>query len=158
MLIECTINKTLHRYEADPAMPALDFLRYVAQLTGTKEGCREGECGACTILLNGELVNSCLVPALHLHNTEIVTVEGIAEADELHHIQQAFVIEGGSQCGFCTPGMIVSAAKLVEGKRALDEATIREFMAGNLCRCTGYGQIVKSILGAAKEPRMENRG
>jgi len=150
MLIECTINKTLHRHEADPAMTALDFLRYVARLTGTKEGCREGECGACTILLNGELVNSCLVPALHLHQAEVVTVEGIANADELHRIQQTFILEGGSQCGFCTPGMIVSAAKLVEGKRSLDEATIREFMAGNLCRCTGYGQIVKAILEAAK--------
>lgn len=148
MLIECTINKKYHRHEVDPTMTALDFLRYIAQLTGTKEGCREGECGACTILLNGELVNSCLVPVIHLHKAEIVTVEGIAQADELSRIQQAFVIEGGSQCGFCTPGMIVSAAKLVDGKRELDEATIREFMAGNLCRCTGYGQIVKSILEA----------
>jgi carbon-monoxide dehydrogenase small subunit len=150
MLIECTINQKAHRYEVDPAMAALDFLRYVAKLTGTKEGCREGECGACTILLNGELVNSCLVPVLHLHKAEVITVEGIAQVDELSRIQQTFVIEGGSQCGFCTPGMIVSAAKLVEGKRELDEATIREFMAGNLCRCTGYGQIVKSILEAVK--------
>lgn len=150
MLIQSTINKNSHRHEASPTMTALDFLRYVAQLTGTKEGCREGECGACTILLNGELVNSCLVPAIHLHKAEIVTVEGISQAEELSRIQQAFVMEGGSQCGFCTPGMIVSAAKLVEGKRDLDEATIREFMAGNLCRCTGYGQIVKSILEAAK--------
>jgi aerobic-type carbon monoxide dehydrogenase small subunit (CoxS/CutS family) len=150
MLIECTINQKAHRHEVDPAMTALDFLRYVAHLTGTKEGCREGECGACTILLNGELVNSCLVPALHLHNAEVITVEGIAQTNELSRIQQAFVMEGGSQCGFCTPGMIVSAAKLVEGRRELDEATIREFMAGNLCRCTGYGQIVKSILEAVK--------
>ncbi len=150
MLIECTINKKTHRNEVDPTMTALDFLRYVAQLTGTKEGCREGECGACTILLNGELVNSCLIPAIHLHKAEIVTVEGIAQADELSCIQKAFVMEGGSQCGFCTPGMIVSAAKLVDGKRELDDAAIREFMAGNLCRCTGYGQIVKSILEAAK--------
>ena len=151
MLIACTINKIGHCHEVDPTMTALDFLRYVAQLTGTKEGCREGECGACTILLNGELVNSCLVPALHLHKAEVVTVEGIAEANELSRIQQTFVMEGGSQCGFCTPGMIISAAKLVEGKRELDETTIREFMAGNLCRCTGYGQIVTAILEAAKD-------
>jgi len=137
-------------------MTALDFLRYVVGLTGTKEGCREGECGACTIMLNGELVNSCLVPALHLHKAAVVTVEGVAQADELSRIQKAFVIEGGSQCGFCTPGMIVSAAKLVEGRRGLDESTIREFMAGNLCRCTGYGQIVKSILEAGAED--EDRG
>lgn len=158
MLIECTINRQMHRHEVDPLLTALDFLRYVAGRTGTKEGCREGECGACTILLNGELVNSCLVPALHLHKAEVVTVEGIAEANDLSRTQRTFVMEGGSQCGFCTPGMIVSAAKLVEGKRELDEATIREFMAGNLCRCTGYGQIVKSILEAVKEPRIENRG
>lgn len=151
MLIECTINQRTHRHDVDPAITALDFLRYIAQLTGTKEGCREGECGACTILLDGELVNSCLVPALHLHNAEVVTVEGIANEDELSRIQQAFVVEGGSQCGFCTPGMIVSAAKLLEGKRELDEATIREFMAGNLCRCTGYGQIVNSILKAVNK-------
>jgi aerobic-type carbon monoxide dehydrogenase small subunit (CoxS/CutS family) len=109
-------------------------------------------------LLNGELVNSCLVPAIHLHKAEIVTVEGVARANELSRIQQAFVVEGGSQCGFCTPGMIVSAAKLVEGRRELDDATIREFMAGNLCRCTGYGQIVKSILEAVREPRVEDKG
>jgi len=156
MLIQCTINHKPHRHEVDPAMTALDFLRYVARLTGTKEGCREGECGACTILLNGELVNSCLLPALHLHHAEIVTVEGIAQKDELSRIQQAFVNEGGSQCGFCTPGMIVAAAKLVESKHELDDATIREFMAGNLCRCTGYGQIVKAILEAGKERKVED--
>ena len=134
-----TLNGRAVDIRARPLKRLLDVLREECGLTGTKEGCGEGECGACTVLLNGEPVNSCLVPFAHVRGAKVVTVEGL---EGRHPLQQAFVTEGGSQCGICTPGMILAASALPEG------ATMREVragLAGNLCRCTGYSGIYRSI-------------
>ncbi|MBI4870175.1 MAG: (2Fe-2S)-binding protein [Candidatus Riflebacteria bacterium] len=134
-------------------MSALDFLRYVVGLTGTKEGCKEGECGACSITLDGVVVNSCLVPAAHLQGREVGTVEGLADDGRLSALQQAFLSHGGTQCGFCTPGMLVAGTALLAEGEPLTEERIREYMAGNLCRCTGYGKIVSALMAAAEEEK-----
>jgi aerobic-type carbon monoxide dehydrogenase small subunit (CoxS/CutS family) len=126
----------------------LDVLREDLRLTGTKEGCGEGECGACTVLIDGTAVNSCLIPAAHLDGTEVLTIEGVGEPDRLHPLQDAFVTEGGAQCGICTPGMIMAALQIPRGAST---DTIQSALAGNLCRCTGYGPIYRSVVrGAAK--------
>src|SRR5438445_3846000 len=114
----------------------LDVLREELKLTGTKDGCGEGECGACSIEFNGELVNSCLIPALHAEGTTIRTIEGVADGERLHAVQEAFIACGGAQCGICTPGMILAAVNLVERNARPNEAEIREGLAGNLCRST----------------------
>jgi len=124
----------------------LDVLREELKLTGTKDGCGEGECGACSIELNGELVNSCLIPALHAEGTTIRTIEGVADGERLHAVQEAFIACGGAQCGICTPGMILAAVNLVERNPRPNEAEIREGLAGNLCRCTGYIKIFDAIV------------
>jgi carbon-monoxide dehydrogenase small subunit len=127
----------------------LDVLREEARLTGTKEGCGEGECGACSVVLNGELVNSCLVPAIQAEGAEIRTIEGFEGADgQLHPVQAAFLKCGGAQCGICTPGMIVAAACLLERKPRPDLAQIRAGLAGNLCRCTGFTKIFDAVAEA----------
>ena len=134
-----TLNNRAVDIRAHPLKRLLDVLREDCGLTGTKEGCGEGECGACTVLLNGEPVNSCLVPFAHVRGAKVVTIEGL---EGRHLLQQAFVTEGGSQCGICTPGMILAASALPKG------ATMREVragLAGNLCRCTGYSGIYRSI-------------
>jgi carbon-monoxide dehydrogenase small subunit len=128
----------------------LDLLRDQAGLTGTKEGCGEGECGACSIEMDGALVNSCLVPALHADGAKIRTIEGVATGDRLHAIQQAFLTHGGAQCGICTPGMILAAANLLERYPQPTESQIREGLAGNLCRCTGYMKIFASVVAACR--------
>src|SRR5689334_6672604 len=119
-------------------MRLLDALRVSLHLTGTKEGCGEGECGACSILLDGELVNSCLVPLVHARGVEIVTIEGVADEERFHAVQEAFVAEGGAQCGICTPGMVLAAVNLLNRTPSPTDDEIREGLAGNLCRCTGY--------------------
>ena len=128
----------------------LDVLREQVDLTGTKEGCGEGECGACSILLDGELVNSCLIPAVQAHGAEITTVEGIANEERLHALQQCLITYGGAQCGMCTPGMVMAAVSLMDRNPAPDEAAIREGLAGNLCRCTGYTKIFEAVIEACK--------
>ena len=128
----------------------LDALRLQVGLTGTKEGCGEGECGACGVLLNGELVNSCLTPLVHADGADVVTIEGVASDDQLHVVQRAFVDCGGAQCGICTPGMVLAAISLLARTPRPTEADIRAGLAGNLCRCTGYMRIFESVLEACR--------
>jgi carbon-monoxide dehydrogenase small subunit len=129
----------------------LDALRHDLHLTGTKEGCGEGECGACSVLIDGELVNSCLVPALQAEGARITTIEGIADGEQLHRVQQAFLECGGAQCGICTPGMVLAAVNLLEQIPNPSEADVRTGLAGNLCRCTGYMRIFEAVLQACRE-------
>jgi carbon-monoxide dehydrogenase small subunit len=127
----------------------LDVLR-AAGLTGTKEGCGEGECGACAVLLNGALVNSCLTPLAHAAGAAITTIEGLASDEQLHAVQQAFLDCGGAQCGICTPGMVLAAVSLLRRNPNPTEDAVREGLAGNLCRCTGYGRIFAAVLEACR--------
>jgi carbon-monoxide dehydrogenase small subunit len=148
--ITLTINNSPHTIEVPPMKRLLDILREDLALTGTKEGCGEGECGACAVLVNGELVNSCLIPALQANNSNITTIEGVSTDGHLHPIQQCFLEKGGAQCGICTPGMILATHHLLDKhpNPTLDE--IKEGLAGNLCRCTGYMRIFESVQQAAK--------
>lgn len=129
----------------------LDFIRNTMGLTGTKKGCEEGECGACTILLDGKPVNSCLLLAMEVDGHDVVTIEGLAKDGKLHPIQQAFIDKWALQCGYCTPGMIMSAKALLDHNPDPTEHEIRDAIAGNLCRCTGYAKIVEAIDSVAKE-------
>ena len=143
------INGQYREIEAYPMERLLDVLREHVGLTGTKEGCGEGECGACSVLINGELINSCLVPIAQANGTEIVTIEGIADGEELHPAQKAFLQCGGAQCGMCTPGMIVATVYLLEKHPQPTINQIREGLNGNLCRCTGYMRIFEAVEEAA---------
>jgi carbon-monoxide dehydrogenase small subunit len=138
----------------------LDILREDLQLTGTKEGCGEGECGACSVVLNGELVNSCLVPACQLQSAQVLTVEGITSEDgQLAPVQQCFIECGASQCGICTPGMIIAAHCFLEGEQPATDHAVREALAGNLCRCTGYQKIIDAVqLAAGELKKRKERG
>ncbi len=136
--------------ETKPNKRLLDLLRDDLNLTGTKEGCSIGECGACTVIMNGKAVNSCLVLAGEINNSEIITIEGIAQNGNLHPLQENFLKYGAVQCGFCTPGMILSAYALLRVNPEPDEETIKEAIAGNLCRCTGYKQIIEAIKHSTK--------
>jgi carbon-monoxide dehydrogenase small subunit len=149
--INCTVNHTAHSIRAYPMARLLDVLREELHLTGTKEGCGEGECGACSVLLNGELVNSCLVPVAQVSGANITTIEGIASGDQLHAVQQAFLTHGGAQCGICTPGMVLAAISLLERNPQPTEADIRTGLAGNLCRCTGYMKIFAAVVQACQK-------
>jgi len=126
----------------------LDVLREQLHLTGTKEGCGEGECGACTVIIDGQIVNSCLVPLAQVNGAEITTIEGVAGNGELHAVQQAFIDHGGAQCGICTPGMVLAAVDLLKRNPQPNENDIRNGLAGNLCRCTGYMKIFESVVRA----------
>jgi carbon-monoxide dehydrogenase small subunit len=143
--ISMTVNGVERRLETFPMMRLLDILREELGLTGTKEGCGEGECGACSVILDGRLVNSCLVPALQADGSRITTIEGIATAGQIHAVQQAFIDCGGAQCGICTPGMILASVSLLEQNPHPSEEEIREGLAGNLCRCTGYMRIFEAV-------------
>lgn len=153
--VECVVNGQPVSFEAFPLARLLDVLREQLGLTGAKEGCGEGECGACSIELDGALVNSCLVPALQAAGANIRTIEGVANRDRLHAVQQAFITHGGAQCGICTPGMILAAVNLLERRSRPTESDVREGLAGNLCRCTGYIKIFESVIEACRqtEPR-----
>ena len=142
------VNGRQHRVEVFPMARLLDVLREELQLTGTKEGCGEGECGACTVNIDGRIVNSCLVPVAQVDGSEITTIEGIGGEAELHAVQQAFIEHGGAQCGICTPGMVLAAVDLLERNPKPTEADIRTALAGNLCRCTGYMKIFESVVKA----------
>jgi len=140
----------------NPNQTLVGLLRDDLGLTGTKYGCGEGDCGACTVLLDGEPVNSCLVLAPQVDGRRVETIEGLADGDHLHPLQDAFIEKGAIQCGFCTPGMILSAKALLDDNPEPDELEIRTAISGNLCRCTGYQKIVEAIAAAAKN--MDNGG
>ena len=147
-LLTCTVNGEEHSVLADTRDTLLDLLRDRLGLTGTKEGCGNGNCGTCTVLMDGAPVNACLVLALEAPGRAIVTIEGLT-AGELHPLQQALVQHAGTQCGFCTPGIVLSAKALLDENLRPSEAQIRHAIAGNLCRCTGYGKIVEAIAAVA---------
>lgn len=147
-VIEFQVNGESRRLEVFPMARLLDVLREQLQLTGTKEGCGEGECGACTVIIDGRIVNSCLVPVAQVAGCEVTTIEGIAENGNLHAVQQAFIDHGGAQCGICTPGMILAAVDLLKRNPEPTENDIRNGLAGNLCRCTGYMKIFESVVRA----------
>ena len=148
--ITCNVNGVPRTLTAHPLARLLDVLREQLQLTGTKEGCGEGECGACSVLVDGALVNSCLVPVLQVAGAEIKTIEGVADGAQLHAVQQAFVETGGAQCGICTPGMVIAAVCLLEQNPEPNDADIRNALAGNLCRCTGYMKIFDAVVRACR--------
>lgn len=149
--IECVVNGEARALTAFPMERLLDVLREQLGLTGTKEGCGEGECGACTVMIDGQIVNSCLVPVAQAEGSSIKTIEGLALGENrLHAVQQAFIECGGAQCGICTPGMVLAAVSLLEQNPNPDDADIRNGLAGNLCRCTGYMKIFDSVVRACR--------
>ncbi len=148
--ISCVVNGKSQRLHVYPMARLLDVLREELRLTGTKEGCGEGECGACSVWVDGEVVNSCLVPVLQVAGSEIKTIEGIADGEQLHAVQEAFIACGGAQCGICTPGMVMAAVNLLERTPHPSEAEIRTGLAGNLCRCTGYIKIFEAVVRACQ--------
>ena len=148
MQINFKVNGEERSVEGFGMARLLDVLREQLHLTGTKEGCGEGECGACTVIIDGQIVNSCLVPLAQVNGAEITTIEGVARNGELHAVQQAFIDHGGAQCGICTPGMVLAAVDLLKRNPEPNETEIRNGLAGNLCRCTGYMKIFESVVRA----------
>jgi aerobic carbon-monoxide dehydrogenase small subunit len=151
--VSFTVNGAAHTVSVYPMERLLDVLRTKIGLTGTKEGCGEGECGSCSVLMNGELVNSCLVPVLQAEGATLCTIEGLAGENGLHPVQQAFLKCGGAQCGICTPGMIMATVHLLNGNPTPTLEQIREGLGGNLCRCTGYTRIFEAVAEAAGSSR-----
>ena len=151
MDISFIINNKKVSVDVDPSMRLLDVIRDVLKLTGTKEGCGEGECGACTVLVNGEPYNSCLTPVINVEGKELLTIEGLREMKEYQVLADAFADMGGSQCGFCTPGMILVSYALLKKNPKPTEEEIRFALSGNLCRCTGYQAIVNAVKQASEK-------
>ena len=149
--ITVTVNGQSHTRDVEPRMLLVDFIRDVVGLTGTNIGCDTSQCGACTIHMDGDAVKSCTVLAVQADGANVTTIEGLANNGTLHPMQQAFWDQHGLQCGYCTPGMIMAATKLVENNPGIDEAGIRHGLEGNLCRCTGYQNIVRAVAQAAAE-------
>jgi len=147
--IELEVNKIRYKRTIRASMTLLDFLREELGLKGTKRGCDSGQCGACTIIMDGKTMNACLVLAIQADGKEILTIEGLSSGGRLHPLQEAFVEGGAVQCGFCVPGMILSAKALLDEKKDPSEGEIREALSGNLCRCTGYVKIIKAVQKAA---------
>lgn len=155
--VRCRVNGEEVELTGHPMMRLLDALRRELHLTGTKEGCGEGECGACSVMLDGRLVNSCLVPLAHADGASITTIEGIADGERLHRVQEAFIQCGAAQCGICTPGMVLAAVDLLRRVPRPTDGDIRAGLSGNLCRCTGYMRIFEAVLavcatGPDKQP------
>ncbi len=148
--IKVTVNGEIYELEVPAHRTLLDFLRQDLELMGTKSGCETGDCGACTVLVNGKPVNACLVLAVEIDGKEVLTVEGLAHGLELHPLQEAFIEQGAVQCGYCTPGMLLSAKALLDEIPRPTEDEIKEALSGNLCRCTGYYNIVNAVMAAAK--------
>ena len=155
-LMELTVNGLRREVAVEPRRTLLELLREDLELTGTKQGCGEGDCGACVVLLDGVPVNACLVLALEAEGRDVLTIEGLARGTELHPIQQAFVDVGAVQCGFCTPGMVLTAKAFLDSHPDPDGDEVRQAISGNLCRCTGYQKIVDAILDAAR--RLHEKG
>ncbi len=152
--LQLAVNGEIRQILVEPYYSLLDTLRDELRLTGTKKGCDEGDCGACTVLLNGKPVTSCLVLAHSAHDSQVTTVEGLGSRDALHPVQQAFADHGGLQCGFCTPGLIVAAVGLLDQNPDPTEEEVKYAIGGNLCRCTGYSKVVEAILAAAGAARL----
>jgi carbon-monoxide dehydrogenase small subunit len=149
--INVIVNGESYQMEVPAHRTLLDFLRQDLELLGTKSGCETGDCGACTVLLNGKAINACLVLAIEVDGQEVLTVEGLAPGYELHPLQKAFIEHGAIQCGYCTPGMLLSAKALLDEIPRPTEEEIKEALAGNLCRCTGYYSIVKAVMAASEK-------
>lgn len=150
-LVTLSVNGKSYDVAIEPRQSLLQVLREELHLTGTKEGCSEGECGACTVILDGKTVDSCLIFGLEAEGSEVTTIEGLGADEALHPMQQAFIEHGGAQCGFCTPGMILAAKALLERTPDPSEEEIRWGLSGNLCRCTGYVKIVEAVKAAAQQ-------
>ena len=151
--VSTTVNGDDYEFLCEPQQTLLDMLRDELTLTGTKEGCATGDCGACSVMLDGKLVCSCLVLAVETEGKKIDTIEGMAQGDELHPLQRKFLELNGLQCGICTPGILVAARALLERNPDPSETEVRYWLAGNLCRCTGYDKVIRSVLAAAAEMR-----
>ena len=147
--IQATINGEEVEYLCEPRQSLLEVLRDVLEMTGTKEGCNDGNCGACTVIMDGRIVNSCVVLGVEAEGTAVDTIEGVATPESLHPLQQSFLENAALQCGICTPGFILASKSLLEMEPNPSEARVRHWLAGNLCRCTGYDKIVKAVLEAA---------
>jgi len=148
--VQATINGEEVEFLCEPRQSLLEVLRETLGLTGAKEGCNNGNCGACNVILNGALVNSCLVLAVEINGCNLTTIEGIATANGLHPLQEKFIAHAALQCGFCTPGFIVASKALLDQNPNPSESEVREWLAGNLCRCTGYDRIVRAVMDAAQ--------
>jgi len=155
LLVSTTVNGDAQQFLCDPDTTLLDALREEMGLTGSKEGCGSGDCGACTVMLDGDMVCSCLVLAPEAEGRQVATIEGVAEGSQLHPVQRKFLEHGALQCGFCTPGFIMASKALLERNPNPSETEVRYWLAGNLCRCTGYDKIVRAVLDAAAELRQE---
>ncbi len=153
--VQTTLNGEAVEFLCEPRQSLLEVLRETLGLTGSKEGCNNGNCGACSVLIDGALVNACLVLAVEIQGRQVTTIEGIAPPDGLHPLQSTFLEEAALQCGFCTPGFIVAAKALLDVNPHPSELEVRQWLAGNLCRCTGYDHIVKAVLAAADRPMRE---
>jgi aerobic carbon-monoxide dehydrogenase small subunit len=151
--VQTRINGEEVEFLCEPRQSLLEVLRETLGLTGTKEGCNNGNCGACNVILEGRIVNSCCVLAVEAQGAEVTTIEGVAMNGQLHPLQQSFLENAALQCGICTPGFIVAAKALLDREPEADEARIRHWLAGNLCRCTGYDKIVRAVLDAAEGMR-----
>ena len=144
--VSINVNGINYTKDIDPSIRLIDFLRDDLKLKGTKEGCGEGECGACTVIVNGKAINSCLMLASSADGKNVITIEGVSDKDKLHPIQEAFMEAGAVQCGYCTPGMILSAKALLDEKPNASEEEIKVSLSGNLCRCTGYKKIIQAVM------------
>jgi carbon-monoxide dehydrogenase small subunit len=150
-LVSATVNGEPVEFLCEPQQSLLECLRDILGLTGTKEGCNDGNCGACSVLLDGQLVNSCLVLGVEIEGCTVTTVEGLADWRGLHPIQQAFLDEDGFQCGFCTPGILIATKALLDRESNPSEERIRTWLSGNLCRCTGYDKIIRAVQAASRQ-------
>jgi len=157
VLVELNVNGEFYQVLIEPWRTLLEVLRETLNLTGTKEGCGRGDCGACTVLLDGKAVNSCLLLAIDAQGKNILTIEGLSQGGQLHPLQEAFIEHGAIQCGFCTPGMILSAKALLDKNPQPTVEEVRQAISGNLCRCTGYTKIIKAILGASISIKREEK-